>query len=194
MNTERIINIVSDIYVDHEIGELGFDPVEMAKRMGHNVIPYSSLGETASQKLIAGLDEDGFSLYNPRSGRCEIYYNDSQYPPSRKFFMVPHETGHIELGHVFGGSEYDEEQEKEADFFARWYYMPEIILVRRKLLTETSLISTFHISWDYADVILGQIRLRRMHFAGGEIKFRDCEERLYESFCLNEKKRKEENG
>ena len=46
-------------------------------------------------------EEDGFSCLNPNNNKPEIYYNDRISPSGRIKFTIPHELGHISLGHKY---------------------------------------------------------------------------------------------
>ena len=127
-----IVEMVADIYEDHCIGELGFDPIQLCKDMGYLVLPYDSfLVETEEDRifLLEKQDKDGFSWYNPKSKKCEIYYNNNIKPRLRHKVTIPHELGHIEFGHVFE-EKITHRMEEVADEFSRQCYIPQIIAPR----------------------------------------------------------------
>lgn len=184
MTFEEIDGIIADIYADHQISQMGFDPIRLAKDMGYLVIPYSDF-PPEKQPLLQKESADGFSVYNPRSQRCEIFYNDQPSQPGRIFFTIPHEIGHIELGHIFE-KENTEQMEFDANRFARKLYVPHIIVIRRNLTTCSMLMSTFSITYSYASVILRTIERRKKNSKNGEIIFNSNELRLYKTFCYYE--------
>ena len=116
------------------------------------------------------------------SNCCEIYYNDEIEPQARKYFTIPHEIGHISLGHNLHMSGETRKQKQEADFFATEFYCPRILLKYFNLETKTKLVSAFHITASYADIILEKLDQRGNYFSMSE-------KRLLNFFFTNRKKR-----
>ena len=164
-----IVEMVADIYEDHCIGEFGFDPIQLCKDMGHLVLSYDSfMVETEEDRvyLLEKQDSDGFSWYNPKSKKCEIYYNNNIKPWLRHKFTIPHELGHIEFGHVFE-KRITNNMQKVADEFARQLYMPQIILFKKNILTVHEVMSVFEVTERYADIIIDRLE-NRLNFYGAE--------------------------
>lgn len=169
---EDILGVIADIYEDHHISEFGFDIIDLCKKMNINVIPYSSYESAEAIKMLIKTDEDGFSIFNTKNNKCEIYYNDFINPPERTRFTIPHELGHIELRHVLS-----EKQESYfnsyADRFSRQFYMPEVLLIYFNITDVNSLMSTFGITYQYACVICNRINKRikqKKEFSKNEVR------------------------
>ena len=184
-----IVETVADIYEDHCIGKLGFDLIQLCKDMGHLVFPYDSfLAETEEDRvyLLEKQDKDGFSWYNPKSEKCEIYYNNNIKPWLRHKFTIPHELGHIEFGHVFEKKITNRMQEV-ADEFARQLYMPQIILFKKKKLTVHEVMSTFDVTERYAVIIIDRLENRLKHHG---TEFSENEYRILTAFDYNQSRNK----
>lgn len=161
--------MVADIYEDHKICDYGFDPILLCKKMGYSVLPYESFyaeNEEEKRLLLEKQDEDGFSWFNPRLQKCEIYYNSNRKPWLRYKFTIPHELGHIEFGHVFK-EEITKRMEEIADEFSRQIYVPQILLYKKKILTVNEIMTVFDITEGYAAVIQDRLE-NRINYHGTE--------------------------
>lgn len=186
---EFIVEMVADIYEDHEIGDYGFDPIQLCKDMGHLVLPYESFcidDDDAKSSLLQKLDKDGFSWFNSENQKCEIYYNNNIKPWLRHKFTIPHELGHIEFGHVFE-EKITKRMEEVADEFSRQLYIPQIILFKKKILTVHEVMSTFDVTEGYAGIILDRLK-NRLNFHGSE--FSENEYRILNAFDYNRSHKK----
>lgn len=177
MNRNEIIGVVDDIYEEYEISELGFNLIDFCKKADIVLVPYSSFDD--KMQTLVDVDEDGFNIINPSSNSCEIYYNDLIEPSQRIKFTLPHEIGHIMLGHNQTFASETEEQKKEADLFANEFYCPQILIIYYNLLTVSKLISTFGITSSYAVVLLEKIK------QGMCYEYSRNEKRLLEIFIKN---------
>ena len=181
---DYIVEMVADIYEDHEIGEYGFDPIQLCKDIGYLVLPYDSfVVNTTEDKLylLEKQDKDGFSWFNPKTNKCEIYYNNNRRPWLRHKFTIPHELGHIEFRHVFEKqiTPYMEEVARE---FARQFYVPQIILYEKKIMTVHEIMSRFDITEQFAYITLDRL-INRLEYYGTD--FSDNEHRILEAFDYN---------
>lgn len=186
---DSIVEMVADIYEDHCIGEYGFDPIKLCKKMGHLVLPYDSfVVETEKDRLylLEKLDEDGFSWFNPKTNKCEIYYNNNRKPWLRHKFTIPHELGHIEFGHVFE-KRITKYMEDIANEFARQLYVPQIILYKKKITTVHEIMSVFDITEEFAYISSDRLS-NRLRYHGTE--FSEHEYRILEAFDYNQSHRK----
>ena len=184
-----IVEIVADIYEDHEIGDFGFDPIQLCKNMGHLVLPYESFctdDEEDKSFLFEKQDKDGFSWFNLKNQKCEIYYNNSIKPWLRHKFTIPHELGHIEFGHVFE-RKISNRMEEVADEFARQLYMPQIILFKKEIMTIHEVMSAFDVTEGYANIILDRLN-NRLEYHGEE--FSENEYRILNAFDYNRSHKK----
>ena len=183
-SSDLVLEMVADIYEDHHISEYGFDPIALCKEMGHLVIPYDSFTDEMKEQrpdLLFNFDEDGFSWFNPKTKKCEIYYNSNREPRLRFKFTIPHELGHVEYGHIFA-EKIDDEMEDVANDFARQLYVPHIILVKKNILTVHEVMSKFEVTETYAKTILDRLD-NRLTFHGDE--FSEHEYRILETFDYN---------
>ena len=178
---EEILEIVADIYETHRICELGFNSIQLCRNMGYIVIPYSSLSNKMKAKFKS-FDKDGFSFYNPKNKKCEIYYNDEISPSLRERFTIPHELGHIEMQHIFK-SEITKEMNDDANEFARQLYAPQIILYKRQICSTEEIMSTFNVTERYANTL--RLRLENRISDHGPV-FSEAEKRILKTYEINE--------
>lgn len=174
---ENILDIICDIYEQNRISDFGYSLKTLCDSLEINLIPYSSFGKDID-KLISK-DKDGFSCLNPINSKCEIYYNDRNYPKDRIKFTIPHELGHIQLGHLLNVREETKKEKWEADLFANELYCPQAFVIHYKLLTASDLVSNFGITWSYAEVLLKKLNER------GDKRLTTNEKRLIEIFEKN---------
>ncbi len=161
MNREEILDVICDIYEQERIDEFGFDLKKLCKKLEINLIPYSAF-EKDFNKFIA-YEEDGFSCLNPNNSKPEIYYNDKISPKGRIKFTIPHELGHICLGHKYYLNKESRNEKKEADVFANELYCPQAFMIHYKLFTVSDLISNFGITKGYAQTLLEKLNQRASH-------------------------------
>lgn len=177
MNKEEILDVICDIYEQQRINEFGYSLKMLCNGLEINLIPYSSF-EGDMVKLIA-YEEDGFSYLNPNNSKPEIYYNDKITPRERIKFTIPHELGHICLGHKYYLNKETIVEKREADLFANELYCPQAFMIHYTLLTESDLISNFGITRGYAQILLEKLKQRR------DKKLSTNEKRLIEIFEKN---------
>ncbi len=177
MNKEDILDVICDIYEQEQISEFGFDLNKLCNSLEINLIPYSSF-EGDMKKFVA-YEEDGFSYLNPNNSKPEICYNDKISPRGRIKFTIPHELGHICLGHKFYLNKETLIEKREADMFANELYCPQAFMIHYRLLTISDLISNFGITRGYAQILLEKLKKRR------DKKLSINEKRLIEIFEKN---------
>ena len=177
MNKEEILDVICDIYEQEKICELGFNLNKLCNSLEINLIPYSSL-EGDISKLIM-FEEDGFSCLNPINNKPEIYYNDKISPRGRIKFTIPHELGHISLGHKYYLHKETATEKREADIFSNELYCSQAFMIHYKLLTVSDLISNFGITRGYAQILLEKLEQRR------DKRLTTNEKRLIEIFEKN---------
>lgn len=182
MDKEEIIGIIADLYEEYEISELGFDLKNFCDKAGIILVPYSSYYKQIYKLLL--FDEDGFNIINKRSNACEIYYNDLIEPKQRIKFTIPHEIGHIMLGHNLKLKQETQAQNREANFFANEFYCPSVLIVHFGLFTIPKMISAFGISAQYAEVLLDKL-VKKV-----EKNTSENEERLLNIFLKNRERKK----
>ncbi len=160
MTRERILDVIVDIYQEYEIREFGFDLIKLIKKMEINLVSYSNFSKE-KQAILKNYDEDGFNIINPNNNKIEIYYNDLIKPKGRLYFTLPHELGHICLGHNCRLGNETETQRSDANLFANEFYCSQAFMIYYNLRTVSDLISAFNITEGYAKVLLEKLSKRR---------------------------------
>ncbi len=182
MNREDILDVIVDLYQEYEISEFGFDLIKLIKKMEINLVLYSSFSKE-KQVILKNYDEDGFNVINPNNNKIEIYYNDIIKPKGRIYFTLPHELGHICLGHNCRLENETEMQRCDANLFANEFYCPQAFMIHYNLKTVSDLVSAFDITEGYAKVLLEKLRKRR------DRNLSYNEERLIKIFEYNKRKK-----
>ena len=177
---DEIIDIIADVYEEYSISRVGFDCLELCKKMGITVKKYSESKEACD--LLIRLDEDGISGINKRTNEIFIYYNDNIYPRKRLCFTISHEIGHICLGHHLEWQYETDEMKKEADIFANELYCPQAFMIWYGFTTRKELMTYFGITESYAEVLLDKLRKRESQ------NLTNSEIRLINIFEKNRKK------
>lgn len=122
---------VADMFEESGLHTIPIDPESIAKALGYIVIPYSAFSDENRYRMMQ-ISKDGFSKLkaDPSTGmlRFVIYINDDQYH-ERKRFTLFHEIGHCRLGHFEDRSSLSyEEQESEANHFAKYAMAPNPLI------------------------------------------------------------------
>lgn len=141
---EQIKEIVADMYEDLGYTEIPVNVFELCHKLNIKLIRYSSLTPTCAE-YSKQFSDDGFNLFDGNEFCYRIYYND-QMPPERITFTIMHEIGHIMIGH----REHTDENEKEANFFAKTALVPLGLIFRLRLKTSYDIADTFGISLEFA--------------------------------------------
>lgn len=116
---------------------------ELAYRIGIKLVPYSSLTEP-KRKAAMKISPDGFYLED-KNGSDLIYYNDD-VPYERANMTILHEIGHCVLDHK-GESE---EEEAEANFFAKYAAAPPPLIHQMTPICPEKIADVFCISFTAA--------------------------------------------
>ncbi|MCD8195049.1 MAG: ImmA/IrrE family metallo-endopeptidase [Coprobacillus sp.] len=147
METPYFLDLVCDIYEETGINRLGFNNIDVCKKLGIKVITYSYI-RNSDQELcnhIMEKNKDGFSTIYENT-QC-IIYNDEVRPKGRITQTINHELGHIILGHHLTRKNIPEDQmESEANLFASMFYTPFILMVHYSILTVDQICKVFHIT------------------------------------------------
>lgn len=141
---EQIKQTVIDTYLEYNVKCTPISAFELAVRMGLKLVAYSSLNEEkkAAAKMIS---LDGYSA-EMKDGTWVIYYNDEGNNYERINRTIMHEIGHYSLGHIEEG----EEEEMEANFFAKYALAPPPLVHKLSIITPDSIKRAFDISWQAA--------------------------------------------
>lgn len=144
---DRIDREVYSIHFDHNIRTFPVNEKWLAGEMRFKLVPYSTLPE-AKKKCMLNIVQTGIHYCDKNKGYPEytIVYNDAT-EPGRAKFTVFHEIGHIVLKH---GSDPTEEQEAEADYFAKQLAAPRCLLRLRRQLSPTVIQVKYGLSWEAA--------------------------------------------
>ena len=144
---DRIDRVVYSIHMDYGIHTFPIDEKWLAREMRIKLVPYSSLSGPTRKKML-DIVQTGIHRCDKRKGYPEyvIVYNDDT-EPGRAKLTVFHEIGHIVLGH---GSDPTEEQETEAEYFAKQLAAPRCLLRLRGHLTATEIHDKYGLSWEAA--------------------------------------------
>ena len=118
---ELIKGEVANVYRQYNICNFPICATQLAKKMGFEVVAYSSLDSTAYEEAIS-VSLDGF--YAERDWKEYIFINDSnEIGRERKRMTIFHEIGHPVLGHDDFTPD-DEVKESEAKFFGKYLAAP----------------------------------------------------------------------
>lgn len=159
MTRDEIIDIICDLYEEFSIHEFNFDVIKIIKKMGINLIPYSSY---PNKNILKKFEQDGFTVFDEKNNKIKIFYNDDIIPKQRINFTLPHELGHICLGHIISNNCSNSKQfENEANIFANEFYCPQCFMIYFNLLTPSDLVSSFDITYSYANVLLEKLSKRK---------------------------------
>ena len=175
---EQIKEIVADMYEDLGYTEIPVNVFELCHKLNIKLIRYSSLSEDCSE-YSRRFSDDGFNLFNVNTFQYQIYYNDDM-PRERVTFTIMHEIAHIMLEH----KEHTEENEQEANFFAKTALVPLGLIIKFRLKNSFDIAEKFGISIEFAHNVVS-------HFNKSMIYPSICEKevnsRLVELFLKNYK-------
>lgn len=134
------------IFIKYSMKCVPVSGFELASKMKFTLVPYSSL---SSKKLIKAQEasEDGFYLMD--KGREYIYLNDIDKNYERQNWTILHEIAHVVLDHT-GLPEYKEQEEDEADFFAKYAIAPPVLIHKINACNIMAIYEAFDISLEAA--------------------------------------------
>ena len=141
---EEIKEIIADMFEDLGYTEIPVNVFELCHKLDIDLIRYSSLTPNCVEYSMQ-FSNDGFNLFNVNVLRYQIFYND-QMPPERITFTIMHEIGHIMLEH----EEHTEENEQEANFYAKTALVPLGLISKLNLKTSSDIADTFGIRFEFA--------------------------------------------
>jgi len=172
---EEIKEKISELLMDYGINTIPIDVFDLAKRMKISVAKYSDFPDNEQIVLLNG-SIDGISYYDDNLKEFRIIYNDSRIH-TRIRFTIAHEIGHIVLGH----KETKEENESEADFFARSLLVPIPIVLYKGIDIEEIIMEEFDVSYYVACIVSNNIKSR---LDSGHKGLKDYEKELLKQFNL----------
>jgi len=170
---EFIKGEVVALFERYDVRCIPINGFELAYKMGMTLIPYSTLTKkkyTAAKKISA----DGFYVED-RYGNDMIFYNDDGVSYERMNMTILHEIGHCVLDHK---GESDEE-EAEANFFAKYAAAPPPLIHRIQPETPEDIAYAFNIS---CEASIYALRYYRQWLAYGGKDYTEYEIRLLRLF------------
>ena len=171
---EYIKQTVIDNFSEYCVRCIPISAFELAIKMGIKLIPYSSLSES-ERKAARAFSMDGFSI-EKTNGDWITFFNDEDNNYERINRTIMHEIGHFALGHT---GEVGEEEEMEANFFAKYALAPPPLVHRLPIINKDSIKETFNISWRAAEYAL-QYYEKWLNYGGA--LYRDYEIKLLQLF------------
>lgn len=142
---EQIKQTVIDTYLEYNVKCTPISAFELAIKMGIKLVAYSSLN-AEKKEAARKISLDGYSV-EMKDGTWLIFYNDEGNNYERINRTIMHEIGHYSLGHIDGG----EEEEMEANFFAKYALAPPPLVHNLSVITVHSIKKAFDISWQAAN-------------------------------------------
>ena len=143
---EFIKGEVVDLFERFGIQSVPIDAFELARRIGIQLITYSSLSY-CQRNAAKRLSLDGVYI-ETNNGSDLIFYNDSpRNTYARMNMTILHEIGHCVLDHR---GESKEDVELEANFFAKYAAAPPPLVHRYRPQCPEDIVAVFHISFEAA--------------------------------------------
>lgn len=161
---ERMEIQAIEILEDYEIRKFPVDIKRLAKKMGINLIPYSSFGDVDTINFLINLFPDGFCKTNKQ---LSIYYNDK-----KDDIRINSTIGH-EIKHIVNLDKNDTEDDL-ADYFSKVLRCPVPLLIYCGYTTRDELITNFGISYEQSGYLLAKIT-NRMKYHGKKCSNREIE-------------------
>ena len=153
---EDIVKVIIDIYLDYDIKIFPIDEMDICKRLGVVLVPYSECPEEAKE-LLKKKSKYGFFVRKTRENPPTIYYNDKFEPYGAVKLTIFHEIKH----YVFDEDANDEDTDDLANFFGRFFLCPIPYLIMMGIETENEIISHCGVSMTAAGNVETTIRNRK---------------------------------
>lgn len=143
MNYDKIKVKVLEVYKYCKVFSFPIDCFAILDRLHIKYHSYSSMSEKKKIQCLK-ISDEAFVLKN------EIYYNDRNIN-GRVRFSLMHELGHILFRH---GLNRTDEEEKEANFFAKYILAPPMVIHCLKCNTTKHLSITFDVTNEFSKYCL----------------------------------------
>ena len=156
---DEIKKVIIQIYLDYDIKGFPIDEVEVCKKLGVALIPYSEYGD-AGKLLLLKKSKHGFFVKASKGRPPTIYYNDKYESEGAIRLTIFHEIKH----YVFNEDSDDEEFDDLAEFFARFFLCPIPYLMIKKYDTVNEIVSVCHVSFEAAGYVCKNITNRKRHY------------------------------
>lgn len=152
---EAMSKKVIDIYLDYEIRTFPVDEIEICRKLGVKLLPYSEFPD-----FVKAVSEDAFYVPPTTKNPPIIFYNDLEMNEGRRRYNIFHELKHF----VCGDTEETLYDENMADFFARYFMCPIPVLISRRVSDIPTIMSDYNIGLQAANNVLNNLRNRRMRY------------------------------
>ncbi len=151
---EEIKQEVLYMFEETETDTFPIDCFEIARKLHYILRSYSSL-ELEELLDAMGISDEGFSRVekDPATGmnRYVIYYNDIGHGIRNIRWTIFHEIGHIFLGHHDNLPGNEQQEEDEANFFAKYAMCPPPLLHAAECKCPQDVYDKFGASNQFAD-------------------------------------------
>ncbi|MCM1533745.1 MAG: ImmA/IrrE family metallo-endopeptidase [Corallococcus sp.] len=150
-NFDNMTHLAQDVLLDYGFYNFPVDVFELARKIGMNLIPYSTLSPQKLEKLLAipGTDK-GLTIAIIRGNKLyyDTYYNDIDFIEAAQRFTIAHEIKHVVSGDCFKETaELNEKDEILADNFAKCLLAPQSVIIKEKLRTPNQYAERFGLSY-----------------------------------------------
>ncbi len=163
---DKMVCLAQNVLLDYGVSAFPVDVYGLAKRIGMNIVPYSSLPIHRYERLTAIKGtEHGITITKNSSAsyKYETYYNDVDLIPTSRRFTIAHEIKHVVSGDCIK-DEIEEADEKLADYFAKCLLAPQAIIIDEKLQYYWEYVERFDISQQVAMIWSYTVEKRKRKF------------------------------
>ena len=185
------------LLIDFKVSELPIKVSTILKGLGGTIIKYSEAQNFIEQESLEKLTQssDGFTVL--KENKYFIFYNQN-CTPQRCRFTLAHELGHIILNHIKPNnctpinnepSQFDSDEEKQANILASRLLAPACVLHEMKVTTVEQIIAVCQISEKSAQFRLDRLQLlqqRNENFlstkCNGSFYLNPLEKQVYNQF------------
>lgn len=144
----KIKGLASSLYLKYSVCEIPIDVFSVAKKEGYTLFAFSDL-DYQGQAVLHSFGLDGTSLYDTKTNKYHIYYDDSACI-ERQRFTIMHEIGHILLGH----KEESDLANIMANYFAAYALAPSPLISKFGIEDYVEISNIFKVSIDCAQLRL----------------------------------------
>ena len=151
---DEIDKVIYQIYQDYDIRSFPIDAVDVCKKLGVALVPYSAFPE-GDRWLLEKKSKQGFFVKESKELPPTIYYNDNFGSMGAIRFTIFHE-----LKHYIYNDDNDEDDDL-ADYFARHFMGPTPYLMLKGLDSPNDIVSFCDMSMEAAINACSNILSRR---------------------------------
>lgn len=150
---EEIKKEVLFMFEETQTDTFPIDCFEIARRLHYVLRPYSTL-DFAEWLVAIDESDEGYSKVetDPATGMnyYAIYYNDENHGIRNIRWTIFHEIGHIYLGHHDNPAGNEQQEEDEANFFAKYAMCPPPLLHATKCSCPQDVYDKFDASGEFS--------------------------------------------